>query len=59
MNERLSPKQRWGTCCPSDPECEHSFLDIDELLAWMESPITDEQAARFDAPETILGGDKQ
>lgn len=27
-----------GHCCAYDPECEHSFLDIDELLRHMDSP---------------------
>ena len=40
-----TPRQRWGTCCPHDPECDHSFLDVDDLTRWMDTPITDEQAA--------------
>jgi hypothetical protein len=44
----LSPRQRWGTCCPHDPECEHSFMEIDELIRWMNTPITDEYATEFE-----------
>jgi hypothetical protein len=40
----LSPRQRWGTCCPFDPRCEHSYMDDRELARWMDSPLTDEQA---------------
>lgn len=40
----LSPTQRWGTCCPFDPECDHSFMDDRELDRWMRTPITDEHA---------------
>lgn len=43
-----SPRQRWGTCCPSDPACEHSFLDVDDLRRWMDQPITDEAALMFE-----------
>ena len=39
-----TPRQRWGTCCPHDPECDHSFIDSDELARWLDAPITDEQA---------------
>lgn len=39
-----TPRERWGTCCPSDPECEHSFLDDAELARWMDKPISDEEA---------------
>jgi hypothetical protein len=34
----LTPRQRWGTCCPNDPECEHSYLDADALSRWMDTP---------------------
>lgn len=41
-----SPRERWGTCCPSDPECEHSLIeDHRELTRVMDTPITDEDAA--------------
>lgn len=39
-----TPRQRWGTCCPSDPECDHSFLEGEALTRWMDAPITDELA---------------
>lgn len=39
-----TPRQRWGTCCPFDPECEHSYLDDLALTRWMDTPITDDQA---------------
>lgn len=39
-----TPRERWGTCCPSDPECDHSFLDVDDLIRWMDTPINDIQA---------------
>lgn len=35
-----TPRQRWGTCCPYDPECEHSFMDHDELARWLDTPIS-------------------
>lgn len=38
-----TPRQRWGTCCPNDPECEHSFLDADELTEHMDAPIKEER----------------
>lgn len=44
----LSPRQRWGTCCPRDPHCAHSHLDIDTLRRWMGYPITDEHAHRIE-----------
>lgn len=43
-NDNRSPRQRWGTCCPFDPECEHSFLNTDTLTRWMDAPITDDLA---------------
>lgn len=43
-----TPRERWGTCCPWDPECEHSFLDSDDLVRWMNSPLSDAEAARID-----------
>lgn len=36
-----TPRERWGTCCPHDPECDHSFLDGPALARWMDSPLTD------------------
>jgi hypothetical protein len=53
-NALRSPRQRWGTCCPHDPECEHSFLDVDgqgdghDLARWLDTPITDEEAAEHE-----------
>jgi hypothetical protein len=44
----LSPRQRWGTCCPHDPECEHSFLDDTELSRWMDTPICDGEAEAWE-----------
>lgn len=43
----MSPRQRWGTCCPWDPECEHSFLDDADLSRWMDTPICDGEAEEF------------
>ena len=40
-----NPRQRWGTCCPFDPECEHSLLTDVELLSHLERPISDDEAA--------------
>lgn len=45
QNSRRTPRQRWGTCCPSDPECSHSYLDAAALTRWMDTPITDAEAA--------------
>lgn len=39
MSDLLTPRQRWGTCCPFDPACEHSFMDENELEAWLDTPI--------------------
>lgn len=36
-----TPRERWGTCCPGDPECEHSFMDEWELDRWLDTPIPD------------------
>ena len=48
---RRSPSQRWdGHCCPADPECEHSFLDMDDLTRWMDTPLTDAEAAEIADP---------
>ncbi len=46
--KRYSPRQRWGTCCPDDPECEHSYLGSDDLMRWMDLPLTDEQAEEME-----------
>jgi hypothetical protein len=35
----VTPRQVWGTCCPNDPECEHSYLDVDDLARWMDTPL--------------------
>lgn len=45
-----TPRQRWGTCCPFDPECDHSYIDGDALARWMDSPLTNEQAAGVAGP---------
>lgn len=42
-----TPRQRWGTCCPYDPECDHSFIENEALTRWMDSPITDEEVERL------------
>jgi len=34
-----TPREVWGTCCTSDPKCEHSFLNSDELAKYMDTPI--------------------
>lgn len=44
-----TPRDRWGTCCPSDPECDHSFLEIDDLWRWMDAPISDELAKELES----------
>jgi hypothetical protein len=36
---RLTPRQRWGTCCPNDPACEHSFMDDAALARYMDTPL--------------------
>jgi hypothetical protein len=46
-----SPRERWGTCCPFDPECEHSFLDNDDLTRWMDTPLSDDEAEQFDGAD--------
>lgn len=40
----LTPLERWGTCCPNDPRCDHSFLDYDDLATWLRKPLTDKEA---------------
>ena len=47
-DEKLTPRQRWGTCCPHDPECDHSFITDNEWDAWVDRPITDAEAAKVD-----------
>lgn len=34
-----TPRERWGTCCPNDPACEHSFMEADELARYLDTPI--------------------
>lgn len=34
-----TPRNLWGTCCPDDPQCEHSFMSTNDLLAHMDTPI--------------------
>ena len=41
-----SPRERWGTCCPHDPECEHSFIGNEELRRWLDTPISNSEAMR-------------
>jgi hypothetical protein len=36
-----TPRERWGTCCPYDPNCEHSHLDVDALTRHMDTPFVD------------------
>ena len=44
-----SPRDRWGTCCPFDPECEHSYIENpDDLTRWMDTPIHDTQAREYE-----------
>lgn len=31
-----------------DPECDHSFLDEQQLQAWMDAPLSDEEAAEHE-----------
>lgn len=45
MGDLRTPRERWGTCCPYDPECDHSYLDDIALTNWMDTPIDDEEAA--------------
>lgn len=51
-DEMRTPLERWGTCCPHDPECDHSYLDaLDQgdgrdLERWLNTPISDEEAAQ-------------
>lgn len=45
-----SPRQRWGTCCPYDPECEHSYLDDVGLDRWLDTPISDDRARQVVDP---------
>lgn len=61
-----TPLQRWGTCCPFDPECDHSFMDVETLARWLDSPIDDDRAwsiasdeydPEFEAFEAIGGDD--
>lgn len=43
-----TPRERWGTCCPSDPECEHSFMEGPEFDAWFDTPLSDEKAQELE-----------
>lgn len=38
-----TPLEIWGTCCPDDPDCEHSCLSVTELARWMNTPLTQEE----------------
>lgn len=42
--DKRTPIERWGTCCPHDPECDHSFIADVELRRHLSTPITDEEA---------------
>lgn len=42
--DKLTPRQRWGTCCPNDPECDHSYLDDTFLIRHMDTPLSDFEA---------------
>lgn len=46
-----TPVERWGTCCPFDPKCDHSFLDEAELYAWLRRPLTDREARELEVPD--------
>jgi hypothetical protein len=41
-----SPRERWGTCCPFDPYCDHSYLADVDLMEWMDRRISDDEAIR-------------
>ena len=43
-----TPRERWGTCCPFDPRCEHSYLDDAALARHMDTPFVD-----ADDPEDV------
>lgn len=47
--DALSPRQRWGTCCPNDPECDHSLMDVDILARYMDTPLSDLEAVMVEA----------
>lgn len=51
----MTPIERWGTCCPFDPECEHSFLDEADLRRWMDSPLSDATVAAL-YPSSVGNG---
>lgn len=42
--DKLTPLQRWGACCPDDPECDHSHLDDGFLKRHMNTPLSDFEA---------------
>ena len=35
-----TPRELWGTCCPDDPECEHSFMETNELTHYLDTPLS-------------------
>ncbi len=43
-----TPRNLWGTCCPDDPECEHSFLTSDELSTYMDTPLFGDPRSSFE-----------
>lgn len=45
---RQTPKERWGKCCPREPDCEHSFMSHNEVDAWMNQPLLDRQALSYE-----------
>lgn len=48
-----TPRERWGTCCPYDPNCEHSYLDADALTRHMDTPFVDADDPDDDPPYVI------
>lgn len=34
-----TPRNLWGTCCPDDPQCEHSFMSTNDLSTHMDTPV--------------------
>ena len=50
MSDR-TPRQRWGTCCPHDPECCPVCRDLDALRRWMDTPISDDAAFEQEAAD--------
>lgn len=35
-----TPRMLWASCCPMDPECDHSLLSNEELSEWMDHELT-------------------